>query len=115
VAISNSRLEHVDDQRVIFRYRDNRTQAIRRATLSGVDFLQRFLQHVLPRRFTTVWYFGLWSRARRRDFDQARYLLGAASDIFFPTTSPSASDPVPAAPPCPLCHAGTLTVITVLP
>jgi Putative transposase/Transposase zinc-binding domain len=43
VAISNSRLERIDDGHVTFRYRDNRTQAIRRATLSGVEFLCRFL------------------------------------------------------------------------
>jgi hypothetical protein len=36
IAITNSRLEQIDDEQVTFRYRDNRTQAIRRATLSGV-------------------------------------------------------------------------------
>ena len=115
VAISNSRLEHVDDQRVIFCYRDNRTQELRRATLSGVDFLHRFLQHVLPRRFTKVRYFGLWSRARRRDLDRARHLLRPSSAVSPPATSPATSDPLSTPPPCPFCHVGTLTVITVLP
>ncbi len=115
VAITNSRLEHVDDQRVIFRYRDNRTQEMRRATLSGVDFLQRFLQHVLPPRFTKVRYFGLCSRVSRDDLDQARQLLEAISVVGRPATSPAAPTPLPASPSCPLCHAGTLTVIAVLP
>jgi hypothetical protein len=115
VAITNSRLEHVDDQRVIFRYRDNRTQAMRRATLSGVDFLQRFLQHVLPARFTKVRYFGLWSRVSRDDLDQARQLLEATSGVERPATSPAAPTPLPASPSCPLCQAGTLTLIAVLP
>ena len=65
VAIANSRLEQIDDDQVTFRYRDNRTQAIRRATLSGVEFLRRFLQHVLPRGCTKVRYYGLWSATRR--------------------------------------------------
>ena len=114
VAICNSRLEYIDDQHVVFRYRDNRTQEMRRATLPGVEFLRRFLQHVLPRRFTKVRYFGLWSRARRRDLDHAQQLLGASA------TPPSAGTPaappdLPAAvPPCPLCHAGTLVVIAIL-
>ena len=59
VAIANSRLEQIDDDRVTFRYRDNRTQETRRATVSGVEFLRRFLQHVLPRRCAKVRYYGL--------------------------------------------------------
>jgi hypothetical protein len=115
VAISNSRLEHIDDQHVTFRYRDNRTQAIRHATLSGVEFLHRFLQHVLPRRFTKVRYFGLWSRVRRRDLDHARALLERSAPAPRAATSRPAPDPHAPAVSCPLCHAGTLTVIAVLP
>jgi hypothetical protein len=115
VAICNSRLEHIDDQHVILRYRDNRTQQMRRATLSGVEFLRRFLQHVLPRRFTKVRYFGLWSRARRRDLDHAHQLLGgSATPPSSPVPSSAPSDPPAVGPPCPLCHAGTLVLIAVL-
>lgn len=119
VAISNSRLEHIDDGQVTFRYRDNRTQEIRRATLSGVEFLRRFLHHVLPRRCTKVRYYGLWSATRRADLDRARAVLAAAR-----TPAPPAAPPAPratasvapsaAAPICPLCHLGTLTLIAVL-
>jgi hypothetical protein len=91
-------LELIADQRVIFRYRDHRTQEIRRATLSGVEFLRRFLQHVLPGRFTKVRYFGLWGRARHGDLNQARQLLEASSVGPLPATSRSASDPLPAPP-----------------
>ena len=119
VAISNSRLEQIDDTRVTFRYRDNRTQETRRATLSGVEFLRRFLQHVLPRRCTKVRYYGLWSATRRKDLDLARTLLEAkrapassAPSPASPTTTPVA---LPAAAPvCPLCHTGTLTLIAIL-
>ena len=51
IAITNSRLEEVTDQHVTFRYRDNRTQAMRRVTLAGVEFLGRFLKG--PIRFAT--------------------------------------------------------------
>ena len=118
VAISNSRLEQIDDQQVTFRYRDNRTQEIRRATLSGVEFLRRFLQHVLPRRCTKVRYYGLWSATRRADLDHARALLHAARATASPHEAPATPTPtlgVPAAPlVCPLCHEGTLTVIAIL-
>ena len=117
VAISNSRLEHVDDQHVVFRYRDNQTQDLRRATLSGVEFLQRFLQHVLPRGFTKVRYFGLWSRARRGDLARARDILETSDGPVPPATpAPSSGASTAAVPPCcPFCHAGTLTLIAVLP
>jgi hypothetical protein len=39
IAIANSRIESIDDGNVRFRYRDNRTQQIRRITLSGVEFI----------------------------------------------------------------------------
>jgi hypothetical protein len=117
VAISQSRLEQMDDDQVTFRYRDNRTQALRRATLSGVEFLRRFLQHVLPARFAKVRYYGLWSRTRRPDLDHARRLLDAVRAAPPPVTShptPPPPPPPPDSPACPLCHAGTLTLIAVL-
>jgi len=119
VAISNSRLEQIDDGQVTFRYRDNRTQEIRRATLSGVEFVRRFLQHVLPRRCTKVRYYGLWSATRRADLDHARTLLETervpavpAPPSAPPTTTPGA--PPTALPVCPLCHLGTLTLVAIL-
>jgi hypothetical protein len=115
VAISNSRLEQIDHGHVTFRYRDNRTHAIRRATLSGVEFLQRLLQHVLPRRCAKVRYYGLWSPSRRSDLEQARHLLQPSLASSPPVVSPATPTPTPVAPPpCPLCHTGTLIFIAVL-
>lgn len=118
VAISNSRLAQIDDDRVTFRYRDNRTQAIRRATLSGVEFLRRFPQHVRPRRCMQVRDYGRWSATRRKDLDPARTLLETTpappplAQPSAPTTTPGA--PPPALPVCPLCHLGTLTRVAIL-
>ncbi len=39
----------IDNGQVRFRYRDNQTQQIRHVTLPAVEFIGRFLQHVLPR------------------------------------------------------------------
>jgi predicted RNA-binding Zn-ribbon protein involved in translation (DUF1610 family) len=118
VAISNSRLEQIGDGHVTFRYRDNRTQAIRRATVSGVEFLRRFLQHVLPRRCMKVRYYGLRSATRRADLDHARDLLQATRATTSPAEPPATPTAVaPGVAPqsiCPLCHAGTLTVIAIL-
>ena len=88
VAIPNSRLEQIDDTHVTFRYQDNRTQETRRATLSGVEFLRRFLQHVLPRRCMKVRYYGLWSATRRADLEHARDRLQAARATAAPIEVP---------------------------
>ena len=118
IAISNSRIERIEDGQVTFRYRDNRSQQMRRVTLPALEFLARFLQHVLPRGCTKVRYYGIWSSARRTHLDQARALL-CGSPI--PTTTvPEAVAPLPdpALPPgpatCPHCRVGHLIVIDVL-
>jgi len=70
IAISNSRLERIQDGQVTFRYRDNHTQRLRRATLPAMEFIGRFLQHVLPPGCTKVRYYGLWSNSCRRQLEQ---------------------------------------------
>jgi len=100
---------------VTFRYRDHRTQQLRRVTLSGLEFLQRFLQHVLPRGCTKVRYYGIWSSTCRRQLDQARALLTVSSI----PTEPAPVTPAPAAahpPPlrCPQCRTGILIRVGVL-
>ena len=105
------------DGQVTFRYRDHRTQQRRRVTLSGLEFLQRFLQHVLPRGCTKVRYYGIWSPTGRRQLDQARALL-TDSPVptepapLTPTPPPAAADPSPMR--CPLCRTGTLIRVGVL-
>src|SRR5574342_561904 len=77
VALSNSRLEQFADGQVTFRYRDNRTHALRRITLPAVEVLHRFLSHVPPRGCSKVRYYGLWSPTCRRQLERARTLLNA--------------------------------------
>lgn len=118
IAISNSRIERVEDGQVTFRYRDNHTQQMRHVTIPALEFLARFLQHVLPRGCTKVRYYGIWSSARRTDLDQARTLLGGVPTPDTTAAAPVASLPAPALPPvpstCPLCRVGHLIVIAVL-
>src|SRR5690606_1630560 len=50
VAMSNSRLVAIQGEEVLFRYRDHRAGGVWRTTsLPGVEFLARFLWHVLPK------------------------------------------------------------------
>jgi hypothetical protein len=101
IAIANSRLESLDNGDVRFRYRDNRTQQIRHVTLPAHEFLDRFLQHVLPRGSVKVRYYGIWSPAKRRQLECARAQLAPkAPPEPSPAFSPSGKSPVPAPTRC---------------
>ncbi len=66
VAISNHRLIDVTDTQVTFRWKDYAHHSKRRImTLSHEEFLRRFLQHILPRGFPRIRYFGLFANRRR--------------------------------------------------
>jgi Putative transposase/Transposase zinc-binding domain len=68
VAISNSRLVNVDEHGVTFGYRDHADDHRSKVTmLSGVEFLRRFMQHVLPKGFVKVRHYGLLA-PRNRDY-----------------------------------------------
>ena len=118
IAISNSRIKRIEDGQVTFRYRHNRTHQMRHVTLSALEFLARFLQHVLPRGCTKVRSYGIWSSARRTDLDQARALLSAPLSSGTAAAMPVV--PVPDLPTrpspslCPLCRVGHLIMLDVL-
>jgi Putative transposase/Transposase zinc-binding domain len=60
VAISNSRITHVDGHGVTFRYKDYADDHQSKVlTLSGEEFLRRFVGHVLPKGFVKVRHYGL--------------------------------------------------------
>ena len=68
VGIANSRLLDVTDTRVVFRTRGDATE-----TLTPVEFLRRFVQHVLPDGFHKIRHYGLYASPR---LDSARERLG---------------------------------------
>ncbi len=75
VALSNNRIVRVANDRVTFRYVDGATHQPKTCTLPALTFLHRFLQHVLPRGFVKVRYYGLFSRRHRPLLAQLRAQL----------------------------------------
>jgi hypothetical protein len=119
VAITNSRLERIDTGQVTFRYRDNRSQEMRHVTVTGVEFIRRFLQHVLPRGCAKVRYYGIWSGSCRKSLDQALPLLDEQStNAALEKVSAAQLAPPPSAPRlqnrCPYCKVGNLIPMEML-
>jgi hypothetical protein len=77
VAISNSRLVKLEKGRVTFRYKDYADdRQPKTLTLDAVEFVRRFVQHVLPKGFLKIRHYGLLaSRHRQEKLQQSRQLL----------------------------------------
>ena len=78
VAISNSRILKLDDGKVSFRFKDTKTGKTKLCTLATEEFIRRFLQHILPRGFVKVRYYGLFSHSYRSMLADLRQQLTIA-------------------------------------
>ena len=112
VAISNSRILSIADGKVTFLWKDyadgNKTKTM---TLDAVEFIRRFLLHVLPAGFVRIRQFGfLANRARREKLALCRALLGTPSA---PPRSALAEvgDRKADEKPCPVCRTGHMILI----
>lgn len=74
VAISNSRLVSVDQDHVTFRTKNGQL-----ITLQSVEFLRRFVQHVLPKGFQKIRHYGLYASAASDSLQQAHALLHSSN------------------------------------
>jgi Putative transposase/Transposase zinc-binding domain len=89
VAISNHRLLAVSASEVCFRWKDYAHGGKQRTmTLTPQEFLRRFVQHVLPRGFPRIRYFGwLSNRLRSRILPLCRARLNQAPPAEVPATA----------------------------
>jgi len=104
VAISNERILAYDGARVTFKAKDQDGNA-GPVTLAVEEFIRRFLQHVLPKGFVKVRYFGLWGSACRPKLEKARTILHA-HHVAIGKKPPriSTHEPIPRPTPrCPKC------------
>jgi hypothetical protein len=75
IALTNNRLVKLEDGHVTFRYQDSAHSTWRAMTLPAEAFIHRFLQHVLPKGFSKVRYYGILSPRRRKVLAPIRMLL----------------------------------------
>jgi hypothetical protein len=117
VAISNARLLAVEDGKVSFLWKDRAGDGRRRCMrLEGVEFVRRFLLHVLPKGFVRIRHFGfLANRARGEKLARVRALIGEPRAA--PHQSEDEPSGIPATPQveakdrCPRCELGRMQLV----
>ena len=90
-----------------FRWRDSKDHnQIKEMSLDAVEFIRRFLMHVLPAGFVKIRHFGFLSnRTRKMMVQHCRNLL--------PPSLVLTSPPCQKARLCPVCHTGHLHLISI--
>ena len=122
VAISNHRLIALEDGEVTFRWKDYAHEAKQKTmTLKAIEFIRRFLLHVLPAGFVRIRHYGfLANRVCREKLELCRALLLDAATSSDLVTDETASEPngaveeEAAAHLCPVCGEGRMAIIETL-
>jgi len=93
VAISNNRILKLEEDQVTFRYQASDTGKTTRIRLSVLEFIRRFLCHVLPKGFVKIRYYGFFAAGSRHKLAAIREQLGDPAIEPFPTEEEEISQP----------------------
>jgi len=121
IAISNERILSLDNGTVRFSYKDYaRGNSTKIMALPALEFLRRFLQHVVPRGFVRVRHYGILANSHRAEkLARCRALLGHQISPS-PPRSETLADSVNRLlgidiSRCPHCGQGPLRIVELLP
>src|SRR5205807_2743394 len=116
VAISNHRLRALENGRVSFEWKDYAHHSQRKImTLDAVEFMRRFLLHVLPSGLVRIRHFGfLANRFRTRNLQRCRDLLAVHQPSTSADSHHCAVTNLADRTSCPVCKLGRLIVIEYL-
>jgi hypothetical protein len=122
IALTPSRRVASENGHVCFRSQDAQDHRWKSMTLPALEFIRRFLQHVVPEGFQQVRYYGRWSPLQRSLRHQRQLWLARHAPVPSPASpAPESQTPASWAPPrragqpCPSCGQGLLVVIRLLP
>jgi len=116
IAITNRRILSIHKGQITFEYKDSRDNRWKKCTLPGEEFLRRFLQHVLPRGFHKVRYYGLLGPRNRIKLRQLQLLLTTKeAETADHRVSGGAQEENRDWLPCPRCETGIMLVLLLIP
>ncbi|EQD49997.1 transposase [mine drainage metagenome] len=117
-AISNERIVRIDAQRVAWRVRADPHGGKRIVKVAGIEFVRRFLLHVLPTGIKRIRHYGLLAPAAKRI-----RVAKVRAALAMPTANPLATESAQAfmqrvaqqdIAQCPACPHGRLRAVQVL-
>ena len=121
IAVTNNRILGMDPTHVTFKYKDRQANKWKILKLEGCEFIRRYLQHVLPKGFHKVRYYGIWHPSSKHAVKKLISSLAIAEDVpeTPPTTNPD-DDPSTEKPQeqplkCPHCGSEQLQLIETIP
>jgi len=114
-AIADSRLLALDEATVTFRWKDRSDHdRLKPLTLPGVEFVRRYLRHVLPHGLRSVRYYGFCHPAAKAKRLRLQLLTAMTVDLGAPSPG-STRLPLPQPPRCPRCGGTNLRVFRIPP
>jgi len=113
VAVSDNRIVRVDGRRVFVRYKKTGSQRWRTMELDVMEFMRRFLQHVLPTGFMKIRYYGFLSPSSGILLKETRAIVEAHFGLEIVEVEPEEVSLPPIV--CPHCGGGLKYFYTVLP
>jgi hypothetical protein len=124
VAITNQRILNIAQGKVTFIAKDYRDKAVKKpVTLDGTEFMRRFVQHILPRRFVKIRRFGIYNHTTKRNL-ALQFVEQKKPDIDaiikqqkLPETNAERFEKLTGINPClcPVCKTGHMVTIRELP
>jgi hypothetical protein len=115
VAISNNRIVCWDNHSVTFKYKDKDAGKWRKMTLDTMEFMRRFLQHVLPSGFMKIRHFGFLNANCKIPLQKIRELILLIHDVVSRLLPPKRPIPVKPKIKCSQCGHGMVMLRFILP
>ena len=81
VAISNNRIKSIENQTIKFLYKDRKTKTWKTIKLNAMEFIRRFLQHVLPKGFMKIRHYGFLNPNSPFSLEQLLELISLIHDV----------------------------------
>ncbi len=98
-AISDARLLKLTATHVTFRWKDRQHDRSEKLTLPGVEFVRRYLRHVLPKALRSVRYYGFCHPRAQANRLRVQFLSGMPVQL----GATESDAPKPSPPCCPHC------------
>jgi hypothetical protein len=81
VAISNNRIKSMENQVIKYQYKDRQKKTWKTMTLTAMEFIRRFLQHVLPKGLMKIRHYGFLNPNSPFSIEQLRELISLVHDV----------------------------------